>query len=156
MGVGLAEKREVAEVVAAPRPKSYSVSPGQNWGSWKPKKGRKLKLAELPGALAAHNRAQKESDRLRDAAGLERVPENQSVLEWRRRLESGDPGRVRTSTAAPAEPMEELRKAIAARARADARISRTLEEAREAGIAVSELASALGVTRQAVYARLSS
>jgi hypothetical protein len=117
-------------------------------------KPRKLKVADIPAALAAHDRAQEASDRIRTAAGLARLPENRVICEWRKRLAEKGSARPR-KVAGDVSPIAELEAAVAARKRADARLRKAVRDARDAGESLQRVADALGVSRQAVHAQLS-
>lgn len=124
---------------------------GNEWGRWKPKRGRKLTLEEVGRALEAHDRAQAASDRLRDAAGLPHVPDNSVVRAWRERLANGPAPRKSTTAD---DPMAEIVKAVQARKRAESRVLAAVHAAKNAGVPVSSMSNELGMTRQGVYAML--
>ena len=89
--------RSASSIIDKPKPVVASrVSGAASWGKWKPKRGKQLTAGQIPDALAAHDRAQEVSDLIRLTLGpwtsagelpdWRRVPENQSVSEWRRRV----------------------------------------------------------------------
>jgi hypothetical protein len=70
--------------------------PPRSRGGWKCQAAPPLPLSKIPAALAAHDRAQETSDTIKLVMGpwaadgslpeRRRVPENATVIEWRRRL----------------------------------------------------------------------
>lgn len=112
------------------------------------KRGRKLRLDEIPAALAAHDRAQAASDAIRKPLGLEPVPETQSVIAWRQRL--AQPARRKVSTNGD-DPLEAIGKAQKARKRAESALVNRVKAAVDAGVPVARCAAELDMTRQGVY-----
>ena len=80
-----------------------------------------LRVELIPAALAAHERAQAESDAIRAKAGLPPVPENASVQAWRERLNGNgnDNGNGRDPLEALIARIEKVRGAYPPEDRAD-------------------------------------
>ncbi len=79
-------RREAAHREAPEAPEEFQLQPAVKIPRWVPSKARALELAEIPDALAAHDRAQEASDAIRIPRGLTPVLPSLSIIEWRRRL----------------------------------------------------------------------
>lgn len=130
----------------------YSTS---NWGRWKPKRGRKVTLKELPAALAAHDRAQAASDEIRKPLGLDPVPENATVVAWRARLAGTDAKPQSVTAASRPVDLGELtnvrRKRDAYQARVNRELAAMIVHLRGTGTSMRSIADALGMTREGAY-----
>jgi hypothetical protein len=133
------------------------MAAGQNRMGTGGRKRERLPKAKtaVAAALAAHDRIQAVSDRIRRGEGLAPVPENAIVREWRKKVNGSAPAQ-RKAELSPADQVAELAERRAKLERDREQLESDLQELvrsaqADSELSVSSIARKLKLSRQRLY-----